>query len=402
MSKLDDIDYLIGLIYEHLYQKIPTRPIESKPLSTNYLEDLTIVKKIYTGSQLKELVNMVFNTNLSYIGRGESAFKFKRIDEVSDILLRQYNKDQEMNPSNSLNVDKIIAYLLSDLVVHKKTNGIMINVCNFDIPVKELDIFIKKYPEIKFPGNSPVSVTIREHFFKLVTLKDFLSKDPSTNNFKSSIFQVLHALEVIQSMYPTFRHNNLTISTIMVYETNEKMLKYKIGSTEFTIKSTGETKITNFLNSNMKDYITNDSLEPKMQEPNKIFDVEMFLDSLMELDLPSEIKQFITRNADKSPRDILLSDPLFRVQEGGGKKKKSKSKSKSRRNTINISQDQVDEILALDIEENQEKNTKTKELDPIKEVMDDLASKPNVVEYNSPPKFPPKSINIPGINMKLS
>ena len=42
MSKVDDIDYLIGLIYEHLYQKISSRPIESKPLSTNYLEDLTI------------------------------------------------------------------------------------------------------------------------------------------------------------------------------------------------------------------------------------------------------------------------------------------------------------------------------------------------------------------------
>ena len=56
MSKLDDIDYLTKLIYEYLYQKIQSRPIESKPLDTNYLEDLTIVKKIYEGKQLSELV----------------------------------------------------------------------------------------------------------------------------------------------------------------------------------------------------------------------------------------------------------------------------------------------------------------------------------------------------------
>ena len=458
MSKLDDIDYLTGLIYEHLYQKISSRPIESKPLSTNYLEDLTIVKKMYTGSQLKELINMIFNTNLSYLGRGESAFKFKRVDNPStDILLRQYNKEQDLNPSNSLNVDKIVAYLLSDLVIHKKTSGIMINICNADIPVKDLDVFIKKYPEIKFSNSNPISVTIREHFYKLVSLKDFLNKDLSVQNFKSSIFQVLHTLDVIQSMYPTFRHNNLTISTTMVYETNEKSLNFKVGSKEFTIKSNGETKITNFLNSNMKDYIMNDSLEPKMQEPNKIFDVEMFLDSLMELELPKEIKEFVKRNSDKTARDILLNDPLFnQTIQLGGKKKKSK---RSRRYAM--TQEQVDKILGMELEEEKEEkvpptlgltentqpeqeqipntlglteNTQpthvelpvpirnfnvsqniekplaenmgqslSKGLDPVKQIMKDFASKPVQLELSNEAsmKFPSKPVNIPGTNMQL-
>jgi hypothetical protein len=125
MSKLDDIDYLIGLVYDHLYAKVPSRPIESKLLSTNYIQDLTIIKKIYEGKQLEELINIIFNTNISYNGKSESAYVFKRVDQKSDILLRQYPKDQEMNPSTPLNVDKIVAYLLSDLVIHKKTLGIM-------------------------------------------------------------------------------------------------------------------------------------------------------------------------------------------------------------------------------------------------------------------------------------
>jgi hypothetical protein len=410
MSKLDDINYLINLIYEHLYQKIPSIPIESKPISTNYIDDLSIVKKMYTGSQLKELVNMVFNTNLSYIGRGESGFKFKRLDSPStDIILRQYNKDQELNPSNSLNVDKIIAYLLSDLVVHKKTQGILVNICNMDIPMKDLELFIKKYPEIKFTGSNQISITIREHFYKLVSLKDFLIKDSSTDKFKSCIFQVFHTLDIIQSMYPTFRHNNLTISTIMVYETNDKTIKLKVGSTEFTIKSTGETKITNFLNSNMKDYITNDSLEPKMQEPNKIYDVEMFLDSLMELELPKEIKEFVKRNSDKTPRDILLSDPLFKnidQKQLGGKRKKSKKNEK-----YSMTQEEVDKILSIDlVEDIQVKDEPIKDilepsqqalLDPVQQILKDLESKTNVTEFGQEQKFPQKPINIPGTNIQL-
>jgi hypothetical protein len=44
--------------------------------------------------------------------------------------------------------------------------------------LKVIAELIKKYPEIKFTSSSPVSVTIREHFYKLVSLKDFLTKDP--------------------------------------------------------------------------------------------------------------------------------------------------------------------------------------------------------------------------------
>ena len=80
MSELDNINYLSELIYEHLYQKIPSRVIESKPISTNYITDLTIIKKMYTGKQLTELINTIFNTNLSYIGFNEFAYKFKRLD----------------------------------------------------------------------------------------------------------------------------------------------------------------------------------------------------------------------------------------------------------------------------------------------------------------------------------
>ena len=425
MSKLDDIDYLIGLIYEHLYMKIPSRPIESKALSTNYLEDLTIVKKMYTGEQLKELINIIFNTNLSYSGRSEGSFKFKRVNEKSDILMRQYVNGQEMNSSNTLNVDKIVAYLLSDLVIHKRTNGIMINICNADIPAKDLEIFTKKYPEIKFSKDSIISVTIREHFFKLVTLKEHLSKENTLENYKSCIFQVLHTLDVIQSTYPTFRHNNLTINTIMVYQTTEKTLKYKLENKEFVFKSSGETKITNFLNSNIKNYIDNDSLEPKMQKADKCYDVNMFLNSLLELELPKLVQQFVKDMIDNTARDILLKDILksginendnnIKEQLGGdineiiGGAKKKKSKSKKHKRSI-MSQKEVDEILNVNTPEeetlsfvNRVKNNHNPVFDPEQQIKNDLASKKYMTTYNQSgiSQLPQPPINIPGTNLQL-
>jgi hypothetical protein len=252
-----------------------SRPIESKPISTNYLEDMTIIKKMYEGKQLSELINNVFNTNIAYEGFHESAYVFKRMtNPPTDILIRQYEKNQESNPNNSVNVDKIIAYLLSDLVIHKKTRNILVNVNNFDVNTKDLLLFLKKYKDIKVSG--VLSVTIREHFYKLVTLREHIEAEPTLENMKDSIFQVLNTINVIQSMYPTFRHNKLDVDTIMVYKTNEKSVNYKVDEKSYPFTSTGEVKITNFLESNMKDYIDNNFMNKTNNVQESINGYETF------------------------------------------------------------------------------------------------------------------------------
>jgi hypothetical protein len=70
--------------------------------------------------------------------RYQRDMKYFRIDPLTTTyhqqLIKEYEKNQEMNPNNELNVDKIINYLLSDLVIHKKTRGILLTYCNCDIP----------------------------------------------------------------------------------------------------------------------------------------------------------------------------------------------------------------------------------------------------------------------------
>lgn len=427
MSKLDDINYLSGLIYEHLYQKIPSRVIESKLISTNYITDLTLIKKMYNGKQLTELINTIFNTNLSFLGYNEFAYKFKRLDTPNlDILIRQYKKDQEMDPNTDVNVDKIINYLLSDLVIHKKTRGILLNICNADIPTKDLEIFLKKYPKIKVSGT--VSVSLREHFFKMISLKEYLEE---SNNFKDSIFQVLHVLYIIQSMYPTFRHNNLNIDTIMVYKSNEKEIKFKIDTMDFSFKSSGEIKLTNFIKSNISGVIENDSIESKLKEKNKMYDVNTFLSSLQVLKLSKDVNEFIDRNLNKdisSIREILINDAFFNksqiqtdaLQTGGGKKfkksKKSRSK-KSKRSKYEMSKSEVEKILNMNVENNEEtentinntdsENNQTPEEETLKYV-NKTKTKPQQHQLtmetysNKPEKFEVPPTNIPNTTYQIN
>jgi hypothetical protein len=363
MSKLDDIDYLSGLIYEYLYQKIQSRPIESTMLSTNFLEDLTIIKKMYKGKQLNDIINNVFNTNLSYSGFYESAYVFKRLNNPqTDILIREYPLNQESNPNTSLNVDKIINYVLSDLVIHKKTKNILINICNIDIPTSELEIFIKKYPEIKV--KNMLSVSIREHFYKLITLRECLEKENNIEIYKDCIFQVLHCLDVIQSMYPSFRHNNLNIDTILMYKKSEKKNTYTLNKKNYAFTSSGDIKITNFLKSSIKDYVENVSIEPDLQSPNIYYDIDIFLQSLLSLKLPKKISEFISRNYEKgiTARQIILNDSLFTNEEleeledniqTGGKRKNNK---KSKKSKYNMSREEVEKILNIETPEEETLN----------------------------------------------
>ena len=433
MSKLNNIDYLSGLLYEYLYQKMTSRPIESKPISTNYLEDMTIIKKMYEGKQLSELINNVFNTNIAYEGLHESAYVFKRMtNPPTDILIRQYEKNQESNPNNSVNVDKIIAYLLSDLVIHKKTRNILVNINNFDVNTKDLLLFLKKYKDIKVAG--VLSVTIREHFYKLVTLREHIESEPTLENMKDSIFQVLNTINVIQSMYPTFRHNKLDVDTIMVYKTNEKSVNYKVDEKSYPFTSTGEVKITNFLVSNMKDYIDNDSIDENMRTPNKFYDIDTFLNSLLSFKLPKEISEFVERNHEKgiNANDILLDDELFQEkqekqekqvesseeaeQEGGARKKRKINKRSKSKSKYAMDKSEVEKILNLETPEEETldflkgKKSGDKKEEPRNKSSDKsgLGSLLGMENSNIIDATPPKSrfpnmpnVNVPGTDLQV-
>ena len=89
--------------------------------------------------------------------------------------------------------------------------------------------------------------------------------------------------------------------------------------------------------------------------------------------LSSEIKQFIKRNNDKTAREILLSDPIFKnSNQEGGKPKKKKSKRRNNKRNVNMSQEEVDEILGIKLDDEPEEKTEENREEKIEEISEEI------------------------------
>jgi len=203
-----------------------------------------------------------------------------------------YNDEKSLN--NFANNDSLFSYLLSQLVLQKKTTHILLPIINFDINFNKLEHILKATPiykelndKIEFDEiSNKLSVRIREHFQKSIILKEYLNKNKC--NYKSLLFQIIHTLAVIQKEFPGFRHNNLTIENILIYNKKDKeTFVYEYGNKKWKLLDIDfEIKIGNFEKSILPKYygILNqrDTDVPYIDELNDYFDIHTFLNSLIE------------------------------------------------------------------------------------------------------------------------
>ena len=136
-----------------------------------------------------------------------------------------YKKKNTINNlNNEINNDNLFSYILSSLVLNKKTKHILLPIINIDINFTELENIIKNdifiYQKIKFNLNSN-NITdlccfqIRENFFKTINLIDYIKDNYC--DIQVLLFQIIHTLAVIDNNYKDFKHNNLLINNILLY-----------------------------------------------------------------------------------------------------------------------------------------------------------------------------------------
>jgi hypothetical protein len=218
IDKFDDIDYLTDLLYNYLYNADKYK----FEIASSNTDDIDNIKKNVSSS----LINKIFNARISFsrIIKTENriVYVFKR-ETKQDIYIYQYLTDSYNDITTGTNYDMIITYLLSDLVLYKKTKHILLPIMNFDIDVELISNFIDKYDElnrIKEVLNyreKKLAIKIREHFKKKKTLLEYLEeniKKFGELEYTVLLFQVLHTLAIIQEKYPTFRHNYLELDII--------------------------------------------------------------------------------------------------------------------------------------------------------------------------------------------
>ena len=264
--------------------------------------------------------------------------------------------------TNMVRTDRIISNKLASLVLDKITPHILLPIMSFKT---DITIFINM-PSTTIPANlnrcydnfrdnyndykKYVSVTIYEPHD--TNLRYYLDENYSVMtllHWKVIIFQILFTLDMIQKKYPSFRHNELKASAILIYRHDTiikgNFYKYNVASKDFILPYVNfQCRIYNFDLASIVGIVKNDFLKQKWWTkkygnctiPNRYYDMHFFLNYLCQMhqkQIPEKILQFIHRIIPKpyrhirgpavnrlrllvhdkytTPEYVLLNDPLF-------------------------------------------------------------------------------------------
>lgn len=192
---------------------------------------------------------------------------------------------------------------------------------------KNYDKFVKRYHEGKY--ENIVSILLSEwanhgDFLEFVRTR---YKNFQLLHWKIFFFQVLSVLAVIQSKYPSFRHNDLKANNILVDKVKQgKPLQYRICGKTYHIRDIGyKLKLCDFDFACIKGVIENIKTSEEWtkqfnitSEPNRYYDVHYFFNTLLrflpaiindEKHIPDEVRAFIFRVVpEKYQKGVCVSE----------------------------------------------------------------------------------------------
>jgi hypothetical protein len=338
-----DIDFLAKVLFDYVYISELKNCEYLAPLNYNKIS-ISDIKLSLDKAKQKKLVNNIFNTKLEWLWRKRSNYLFKRPMNMysTNVYLKIINKDDDQFDLNSnLNMNSLLTYLFSDLVINGQTKGILLNLMNVDIEFDLLEEFYSNYPEIaddfseiQNKKDKVINITIFEHFFKMELLSKIIL-DLTWDQLKSIIFQVAHTLAVIQEKFNGYKHNNLFINELFVYIKKPKINTYKLGSKEIQMNDEGyEIKIGSFSKSYIPNIADNNGITEANKELNNISDLINFLEDIhkrLEDNIKKKKIEKIINNIKKNDKNILLSNIIMtnsflNIQNGGKKSKERKIK----------------------------------------------------------------------------
>ena len=335
-----DIDFLAKILFDFVYTSESKQCNEITPLDYTKISIFDIKLSLDKARQ-KKLVNNIFNTKLEWLWRKRSNFLFKRPMNIysTNVYLKIINKDDDHFDLNSnINMNSLITYLFSDLVISGKTKGILLNMMNVDIEFELLEEFYSNnseiandFSEIQNKKDKVINITIFEHFFKMEILSKIIL-DLTWDQLKSIIFQVAHTLGVIQETFNGYKHNNLFATELFIYIKKPKINTYKLGSKEIEMNDEGfEIKLGSFSKSYIPKIANNNGITEANKELNNISDLLNFLDDIhkrLEDNIKKKKIENIINNIKKNDKNILLSNIImtnsFLNTQNGGKKSKER------------------------------------------------------------------------------
>ena len=235
---------------------------------------------------------------LNYDKESKSFLLKKYSNQFSiDVKINFYTDNKKIGSfDDKINNNSLFSYLLSQLVLSKKTNHIQLPIMNIDIKFNEIEHFISNdlsYSDIKKEINignllDTCCLHLREHFFKSVSLEEYLKENIC--QYKPLLFQIIHTLAVIQNEFDGFRHNNLKLNNVFIYlkKKSDSYIEYDgFKKDKFYVPNPGfDIKITNFENAIIpKFYGMSNYDNPSIKfanQSNQYYDLFTFLNDLIE------------------------------------------------------------------------------------------------------------------------
>ena len=345
----------------------------------------------------KELLdfNKVINQiggKLVYIKSGTTGHTFKGFDpnnkEAPNYAVKvvAYPKRENYGNYDDIkrpeNAELMMLKVLSYFVVNRQTPHIVLPIGTFNTSIrpfiglakegivdnKKYKLFIKKYKKKELYDE--VSVLISEWANGGDLLEYIREKGNKINliTWKVLFFQIISALVVIQTKYPSFRHNDLKANNVLLHyignSQKNNLFKYKINDKIYVIPNIGfQIKLWDFDFASIENVVNNSKVNADWTDKinvnskrNQYYDVHYFLNTLTRKgfypqfwegnNVPKSVKDFVKRiipdkyrsgkNVAKrgrllvndeyiTPDDILKYDPFF-----------AKFRPKKKKNTTTI------------------------------------------------------------------
>jgi hypothetical protein len=333
----------------------------------SYDTRIVLQKKYHDFTKIIMQISNGEEEQLEYIKSGTSGHTFHGVSRIDannifeyGVKVVAYPKKEQYGdmydvrrPENAeLNMIKLLSYF----VVRKQTPHIVLPMGTFDTnietftssnlidvvceldengkrkPNEKYDEFIEKYKNGDYYDK--VSVLISE-WANRGDLLDFLRKYHASPNFtlghwKSIFFQLLSVLAVIQSKYPSFRHNDLKANNLLVHKITKPdvYFKYQIAKKKYRVNNIGyQIKMWDFDFACIPGVVDNKKVELEWTriinvtpEQNQYYDVHYFFNTLIKKgfvsgimtnkNVPQEVRDFINRILPEKYRNNPLMNEL--------------------------------------------------------------------------------------------
>jgi Protein kinase domain. len=329
-----------------------------------------LIKKKYYN--FKNVISKI-GGRLHYVKSGTTGHTFKGvIDDNNDdeepfcyavkVVAYSNNKYGKINNSDRPeNAEILMIRLLSYFIINKQTPHIVLPILTFNTSIKPFLTllrenvvdssderyveFLKKYKKGEYYDE--VSILISE-WANRGDLLDFIKRfytEFHLIHWKVFFFQIISTLAVIQSKYPSFRHNDLKANNILVHKVSKSFYRYtyKVIGKFYVVPNIGYLiKLWDFDFSCIPGEVENEkvvadwtnriNIKPKK---NRYYDIHYFFNTLAYTgflpkfltspDIPNEVKDFVAR----------IIPPQYRTVECIHKERNSREKVDKNQNNKN-------------------------------------------------------------------